>query len=68
MPVVRDGRLIGLVTSHDLERVVPSPVSTLSAGEANYLLGYIATVVSPAHPDQIGPRIAVVRYRATLSP
>ena len=68
MPVVRDGRLIGLVPSHDLERVVPSPVSTLSAGEANYLLGYIATVVSPAHPDQIGPRIAVVRYRATLSP
>lgn len=68
MPVVRDGRLIGLVTSHDLERAVSSPVSTLSVGEANYLLGYIATVVSPAHPNQTGPRIAVVRYRATLSP
>lgn len=39
LPVVRDSRLIGLVTSHDLERVSPSPVTTLSVGEANYLLG-----------------------------
>ncbi|MFZ1642887.1 MAG: CBS and ACT domain-containing protein [Candidatus Contendobacter sp.] len=159
LPVVRDGRLVGLVTSHDLERVSPSPITTLSVGEANYLLGkltaakvmrakvvtcapdtlveeaarllrqekigclpvvdaggklvgilthedlldfflditgclmedtariavhlpdttgqlggllaaineaggYIATVVSPLHPDQTGLRIAVVRYRA----
>jgi acetoin utilization protein AcuB len=26
--------------------------------------GYIATVVSPLHPDQTGLRVAVVRYRA----
>lgn len=39
LPVVRDDRLVGLVTSHDLERVSPSPVTTLSVGEANYLLG-----------------------------
>jgi acetoin utilization protein AcuB len=159
LPVVRDDRLVGLVTSHDLERVSPSPITTLSVGEANYLLGkltaakvmrtpvitcapdtlveeaarllrqekigclpvvetgsklvgmlthedlldfflditgclmadttriavhlpdtigqlgrlltaineaggYIATVVSPLHPDQTGLRIAVVRYRA----
>lgn len=159
LPVVRDGHLVGLVTSHDLERVSPSPVTTLSVGEANYLIGkltaaklmrskvitcapdtlveeaahllrqerigclpvvdqhgklvgilthedlldfflditgclmtdtariavhlpdtigqlsrllaaineaggYIATVVSPLHPDQTGLRIAVVRYRA----
>jgi len=159
VPVVRNGHLVGLVTSHDLERVSPSPITTLSVGEANYLLGkltaarimrtqvitcapntlveeaarllrqekigclpvvesngklvgiltnedlldfflditgclmadttriavhlpdtigqlgrllaavndaggYIATVVSPLHPDQTGLRIAVVRYRA----
>ncbi len=159
LPVVRDGHLVGLITSHDLERVSPSPITTLSVGEANYLLGkltaakvmrakviscapdtlveeaarllrqekigclpvveaggklagivthedlldfflditgclmkdttriavhlpdttgqlgkllaaineaggYIATVVSPLHPDQTGLRVAVVRYRA----
>jgi len=159
LPVVREGHLVGLVTSHDLERVSPSAITTLSVGEANYLLGkltaakvmrakvitcvpdtlveeaarllrqeqigclpvvdvggklvgilthedlldfflditgclmedtariavhlpdttgqlggllaaineaggYIATVVSPLHPDQTGLRIAVVRYRA----
>ena len=159
LPVVRDGHLVGLITSHDLERVSPSSVTTLSVGEANYLLGklnaakvmrtqiitcapetlveeaarllrqekigclpvvtesgelagivthedlldffleitgclmrdtariavhlpdtigqlgkllaaindaggYIATVVSPPHPDQTGLRVAVVRYRA----
>lgn len=41
LPVVRDGRLVGLVTSHDLERVSPSPVTTLSVGEVNYLLGQL---------------------------
>ena len=39
LPVVRDGRLVGLITSHDLERVAPSSITTLSVGEANYLLG-----------------------------
>ena len=159
LPVVREGHLVGLITSHDLERAAPSPATTLSVGEAHYLLGqitaarimrrevvscapetlveeaarllrqkhigclpvvtpqgtlvgilthedlldfflditgclmedttriavhlpdttgqlgrllaainagggYIATVVSPLHPDQTGLRIAVVRYRA----
>ena len=159
LPVVRAGHLVGLVTSHVLERVAPSPITTLTVGEANYLLGkltaaklmrsqvitcapdtlveeaahllrqekigclpvveksgqlvgilthedlldfflditgclmadttriavhlpdttgqlgrllaaindaggYIATVVSPLHPDQTGLRIAVVRYRS----
>lgn len=49
LPVVREGHLIGLITSHDLERVGPSPVTTLSVGEANYLLGKLtaAKVMRP---------------------
>ncbi|MCP5159791.1 MAG: CBS domain-containing protein [Gammaproteobacteria bacterium] len=44
LPVVHEGHLIGLVTSHDLERVSPSPITTLSVGEANYLLGKLTAV------------------------
>ena len=32
-------------------------------GEINSCGGYIATVVSPLHPDETGMRIAIVRYR-----
>jgi acetoin utilization protein AcuB len=40
VPVVRDDdRLVGLVTYRDLQRVGPSPITTLSVGEVNYLLG-----------------------------
>jgi acetoin utilization protein AcuB len=40
VPVVRDDdRLVGLVTYRDLQRIGPSPITTLSVGEVNYLLG-----------------------------
>ncbi|WP_258360509.1 CBS and ACT domain-containing protein [Moorella sulfitireducens (nom. illeg.)] len=38
LPVVQDGRLVGLVTERDILRVSPSPASTLSAFEVNYLV------------------------------
>lgn len=42
LPVV-DARdhLVGLVSQRDLQRVSPSPITTLSAGEANYLLNKV---------------------------
>lgn len=56
LPVVRAGHLVGLVTSHDLERVAPSPVTTLSVGEANYLLGKLtAAKVMRAHVITCAP-------------
>ena len=84
LPVTRDGRLVGIVTiedvldfflditgcatEHTARIAVHLPDRT---GELAKLLtaintggGYIATVVSPQHPDQTGMRIAIVRYRA----
>jgi len=39
LPVIRsDGTLAGIISHRDLQRVAPSPASTLSKGEATYLL------------------------------
>lgn len=38
LPVVDDGKLVGLVTDRDLRAVSPSPATTLSIFELNYLL------------------------------
>jgi acetoin utilization protein AcuB len=38
LPVVDNGRLVGIVTDRDLREVSPSPATTLSIYELNYLL------------------------------
>lgn len=38
LPVVQDERLVGLITERDILRVSPSPASTLSVFEVNYLV------------------------------
>ena len=40
-PVIRDGKLIGIVSDIDLLNASPSPVTTLSIWEMNYLLSKI---------------------------
>lgn len=40
-PVVRDGRLIGIVSDKDLLNASPSPATSLSVWEMNYLLSKI---------------------------
>ncbi len=41
LPVMDDGRLVGIVTDRDLRLVLPSPATTLEAYELNYLLDKI---------------------------
>jgi acetoin utilization protein AcuB len=38
LPVVENGKLVGIVTDRDLREVSPSPATTLSIFELNYLL------------------------------
>jgi acetoin utilization protein AcuB len=38
LPVVKDGRLVGIVTDRDLKEATPSKSTTLSVYELNYLL------------------------------
>jgi CBS domain-containing protein len=38
LPIVRGARLVGILTDRDLKRVSPSPATSLSVYEVNYLL------------------------------
>jgi len=40
-PVIKDGKLVGIVSDIDLLNASPSPVTSLSVWELNYLLGKI---------------------------
>jgi len=60
LPVVRgEDKLVGLVSFRDLQRLSPSSATTLSVGEANYLLGKLTagkimqTEVVTCSPDTL---------------
>ncbi|MGB9833388.1 MAG: CBS domain-containing protein [bacterium] len=66
LPVVEDGKLLGLVTERDLLTVSPSPATTLSIYEINYLLSRMTVkevmIKSPARisPDATIEEAAVI--------
>jgi acetoin utilization protein AcuB len=60
LPVVREGRLVGIVTDRDLKEATPSKATTLSIYELNYLLSkllvkdvMVASVVTVSPDDPI---------------
>ena len=38
LPVLKDGRLIGIITDRDVRTALPSPATSFAAGEVRYLL------------------------------
>ena len=73
LPVVRgEDMLVGLVSFRDLQRLSPSPISTLSVGEANYLLGKLTagkimqTEVVTCSPDTLIEDAAFLMRRESV--
>ncbi len=50
LPVVKDGRLVGIVTDKDLKEAMPSKATTLSVWELNYLLAKLTVEEVMAKP------------------
>lgn len=50
LPVVKEGRLLGLVTDKDLKDAMPSKATTLSVWEMNYLLSKLTVKEVMAKP------------------
>lgn len=66
LPVVEDGTVVGVISENDIAAALPSKATTLSAGEATYLVSRltVATVMSrPAltiGPDALLEEAAVI--------
>lgn len=62
LPVMEDGRLVGIVTDKDLKEATPSKATTLSVYELNYLLSKLAVrEVMSAPVITVGPEEPVER-------
>ena len=66
LPVVDDGRLVGIVTDRDLRSVSPSPATTLSIFELNYLLGKMQ-VKDILHKDVVTINVGATIEEAALT-
>lgn len=60
LPVVSEGRLVGIVTLSDIRRASPSPATTFSVGEVNYLVDQIQVrdIMTP-NPVTVAPDTTV---------
>ncbi len=66
LPVVDNGTLVGIVTDRDLRSVSPSPATTLSIFELNYLLAKMQ-VKDIMHKDVVTINVSATIEEAALS-
>lgn len=60
VPVVEHGRLVGIVTLNDIRRASPSPATTFSVGEINYLVDQIQVAdIMTRDPRTVAPDTTV---------
>ncbi|MDO5677877.1 MAG: CBS and ACT domain-containing protein [Propionibacteriaceae bacterium] len=56
LPVVEDGRVVGVISANDIAAAMPSKATTLSAGEATYLVSKLKVgKVMSRNPITISP-------------
>jgi acetoin utilization protein AcuB len=73
LPVVQDGRLVGIVTDRDLKEATPSKSTTLSVYELNYLLSKLTVkdvmqrAVITIGPDEPFERAALLMEEHRIS-
>jgi acetoin utilization protein AcuB len=73
LPVVKDGRLVGIVTDRDLKEATPSKVTSLSVYELNYLLSRLTIqdvmqrAVITVAPDEPFERAALLMEEHRVS-
>ena len=67
LPVVKDGRLVGIVTDRDLKEATPSKATSLSVYELNYLLSKLSLKdVMRAPVITIGPNEPIEQAALTM--
>ena len=60
LPVVKNGRLVGIITLGDVRGAQPSPATSLSIWELNYLLSKLtASQIMTADPVTISPTATI---------
>lgn len=60
LPVVKDGRVVGVITHGDVREAKPSITSTLSAWEMNYLLARLTVAeIMTEDPETITPNATI---------
>jgi len=61
LPVVDSGRLVGMVTINDIRKASPSPATTFSVGEVNYLVDQVRVrdIMTP-DPVTVSPDAGIV--------